>query len=70
MQLIYRGHSYNYTPATPQPYVKPRALNWRYQVPGETYEGAIAPEPYIKPRAINWRYQLAAGMSLSGMQFS
>lgn len=27
MQLIYRGHTYNYTPAAPKAYVKPRALN-------------------------------------------
>lgn len=59
MQLIYRGHIYDYTPSEPQPYVKPRALNWRYRVSGETYEPAIAPQPqtYVKPRALNWRYQ-------------
>ena len=58
MQLIYRGHIYEYTPRPVQSYVKPRALNWRYQPAGENFEntpGSI--QPYIQPRAINWRYQ-------------
>jgi hypothetical protein len=59
MQLIYRGHIYDYTPSAPQPYVKPRALNWGYYIPGETYEPTIPSQsqPYLKPRALNWRYQ-------------
>jgi hypothetical protein len=57
MQLIYRGNIYDYTPAEPKSYVKPRALNWRYRVTGESYEFAPVSEPYIQPRAINWRYQ-------------
>lgn len=57
MQLIYRGHIYDCTPSEPQPYAKPRALNWRYRVPGENYELGIASQPYVKPRALNWRYQ-------------
>ncbi|MFB2877650.1 hypothetical protein [Floridanema aerugineum] len=59
MQLIYRGHIYNYTPAAPKPYVKPRALNWRYQVAGETYQAKAETTQYVKPRAINWRYQMS-----------
>ncbi|MGH2412409.1 MAG: hypothetical protein ACRDEA_01670 [Microcystaceae cyanobacterium] len=56
MQLIYRGYSSDYAPKT-QRYIKPHAINWRYQVPGETYEESIATSSYSKPRAINWRYQ-------------
>jgi uncharacterized lipoprotein YddW (UPF0748 family) len=59
MQLIYRGHTYNHTPAAPKAYVKPRALNWRYQVVGETYEPISESIKYVKPRAINWRYQMS-----------
>lgn len=59
MQLIYRGHVYDYTPATPKPYIKPRAINWRFQASGETYGENITRETYIKPLAINWRYQIA-----------
>lgn len=59
MKLIYRAQTLNYTPATTT-YHKPNALNWRYQIPGETYEN----QPKIglsssKSHAINWRYQLA-----------
>lgn len=32
MQLIYRGHIYNYTAITPETYVKSRAINWHYQM--------------------------------------
>lgn len=63
MHLIYRGQIYPYTPTAPEPYVKPRALNWRFQAPGESYETTSVPQPYVKPRAINWRYRLAAGWS-------
>ncbi len=58
MQLIYRGHVYDYTPSKPQPYIKPRALNWRFHAPGETYGEKISSQPYLKPRAINWRFQM------------
>lgn len=58
MQLIYRGHTYDYTPAPCRPYTQSRALNWRYRVPGEICEVAIAATPYVRPRALNWRYQL------------
>ncbi|HEY9660053.1 MAG TPA: hypothetical protein V6C65_16470 [Allocoleopsis sp.] len=59
MQLIYRGHIYHCTQPNPQPYQKPHALNWRYQVPGETYGEDLLPTPsFRQPRAINWRYQV------------
>lgn len=32
MNLIYRAYTYEYTPHPIQPYVKPRAINWRYQL--------------------------------------
>ncbi|OKH32725.1 hypothetical protein NIES2119_25195 [[Phormidium ambiguum] IAM M-71] len=59
MQLIYRGHVYDYTPPKLKPYIKPRAINWRFQAPGETYSENISAEPYVKPRAINWRFKMA-----------
>lgn len=57
MQLIYRATTYNSTLTEPKPYIKPRALNWRFQAPGETYDASITPQPYIRPRALNWRFQ-------------
>jgi hypothetical protein len=60
MQLIYRANVYHYTPAEPRQYQKPRALNWRFQAPGERYEDPIMPNPYLKPRALNWRFQTSA----------
>lgn len=58
MQLIYRGYSCAHTPRAIQPYCKPRALNWRYQISGETYEAFSRPiSAYCCPRAVNWRYQ-------------
>lgn len=59
MQLIYRANTYNYTLAEPQPYIKPRALNWRFHAPGEIYDCSITTQPYIRPRALNWRFQTA-----------
>lgn len=40
--------------------VKPRALNWRFQSPEESYETAFVPQSYVKPRTMNWCYRLAA----------
>jgi hypothetical protein len=65
MKLIYRGSTYEYNkPVTNITYRKPRALNWRYQVPGEEYGDSsydttprLAEMAYQKPRALNWRYQ-------------
>jgi hypothetical protein len=65
MQLIYGGHTYNYIPSSPKAYVKPRALNWRYQVAGENYEAKVKNTEYVKPRAINWRYQMSLAISVS-----
>lgn len=59
MQLIYRANIYNCTLAEPEPYLKPRALNWRFHAPGEIYDGSITTQPYIKPRSLNWRFQTA-----------
>ncbi len=64
MQLIYRAQLIDYTPAPVRPYVKPRALNWRFQAPGENYGTTTAIEPeytYRAPRALNWRFRMAIG---------
>ena len=37
IKIICRHIVYNCIVAEPLPYKKPRALNWRDQVPGETY---------------------------------
>jgi hypothetical protein len=60
IKLIYRGHTYNYTPrpvgisvaiVTDEPTV---TLIYR----GNTYERNLqAPKAYQKPRAINWRWK-------------
>lgn len=61
MQLIYRGQSFDYTPAATPTYQKPHALNWRYQNKGETYgEIPLSLPSYSQPRGLNWRYQIAA----------
>lgn len=58
MKLIYRAQILDYVPPTPQPYRKPRTLNWRFRVPGETYGENIPIQPYRKPLALNWRFQV------------
>ncbi|HEY9642451.1 MAG TPA: hypothetical protein V6C57_18335 [Coleofasciculaceae cyanobacterium] len=61
MQLIYRGEIVAVSSPTAPAYRKPRALNWRYQIPGETYgESQTAAFVYQTPRAINWRWQYAS----------
>ncbi|HEY9642449.1 MAG TPA: hypothetical protein V6C57_18325 [Coleofasciculaceae cyanobacterium] len=58
MQLIYRGETVAAPSPTPLVYRKPRALNWRYRIPGETYgERETAAFVYQAPRAINWRWK-------------
>ena len=63
MQLIYRGHSYLYTATGAKPIRQPRAINWRYRLPG-TAQIEIQPvnlstaSRSVQPRAINWRYQI------------
>jgi len=60
MQLIYRGETIEVPSYSSPVYQKPRALNWRYQAPGETYGepemAAVGRAPRV-PRAINWRWQ-------------
>lgn len=64
MKLIYRALIFDYTPAAVKPYVKPRALNWRFQPPGQKFECTPCPIlPYVKPKAMNWRFQLAANIN-------
>ncbi len=58
MQLIYRGFTYEYTP-TVKATRSPRAVNWRYEIPGQTCENSSFPE-IRSPRAVNWRYQIPA----------
>ncbi len=33
VKLIYRGQAFEYTPPPIQPHHKPRAMNWRFQIP-------------------------------------
>ena len=57
MLLIYRGHVFNASIRSPQPYRKPIALNWRYCVSGDSYGDEVRAIPaYKSPRAINWRW--------------
>jgi hypothetical protein len=64
MKLIYRAQIIEFTTPAVQPYQKPRALNWRYQVAGETYNNTpLDRQPYRQPRALNWRFRLAQGGS-------
>jgi hypothetical protein len=59
VKIICRNVIYLCTVAPPRPYRQPRALNWRYRVPGAIYDRPAALElEYRKPRAINWRWQL------------
>ena len=61
MKLIYRALIIETTARPVQPYVKPRAINWRFQTSGERFELTPRPvQPYVKPRAINWRFQAPA----------
>lgn len=66
MQLIYRGHFYTYTSTHAKLASQPRAINWRYRLPGAAQieilpvKFPIAPRS-AQPRAINWRYQIPPG---------
>lgn len=65
MQLIYRGYTINYTPRPIQAYRQPNALNWRWQIPGESFQSTSTSQcipMYCPPRALNWRFQMQAGM--------
>ncbi len=37
MQLVYRAQAVTFIPA-PQKFLRPQAINWRYQVAGEAVE--------------------------------
>jgi hypothetical protein len=40
-------------------YQKPSVLNWRYQIPGESYQPLVKNfSTYSSPKAINWRWKL------------
>lgn len=63
MEVIYGGFTYNLKdrqPITP----KPRAINWRYQIPGLEIDSSIESANAIspQPKAINWRYQINKGI--------
>ena len=63
MQLIYRGHSYRHTATQAQPTHQPRAINWRYRLPGADQKilplhFAITAAHSVPLHAINWRYQI------------
>ena len=65
MQLIYRGHAYTCTATRAKAAYQPRAINWRYRLPGATYiekltEQISTASQLVQPRAINWRYQIPA----------
>jgi hypothetical protein len=65
MQLNYRGHSYTYTAIHVQSAHQPRAINWRYRLPGadqiEILPVTISTASRaVQPRTINWRYQVPA----------
>ncbi len=67
MKLIYRALIIETTPRPVQPYIKPRAMNWRFHPPGETFETTPRPiQPYVKPRTMNWRFQLPALLHSQG----
>ncbi|MDX2215830.1 MAG: hypothetical protein SFY66_21380 [Oculatellaceae cyanobacterium bins.114] len=59
MQLIYRAQIIESTDSPVLPYVAPRAIHWRFQAPGVTYNNdqPRVEQPYVAPRAINWRFQ-------------
>ena len=67
MKLIYRALIIETIPRPAQPYVKPRAINWRFQTSAEKFELTPHPvQPYAKPRAINWRFQPPAMLPSEG----
>ncbi len=64
IKLIYRGHTYDYTP---YPVMVSEAVEMDKSTViliyrGNAYERQIqSQKPYQKPRAINWRYQPVEG---------
>jgi hypothetical protein len=57
MKLTYRGNQYE-TSLSNRNYLLPRAANWRYSIPGVTYQEQSLIRHYSEPQAINWRYQI------------
>lgn len=65
MKLIYRAATINFEPQALPAYRQPHAINWRYQVPGESYEPTTPiKQSYSFPKAINWRWQVTASPCL------
>ncbi len=50
MKLIYRAHIYGHTPGPVQPYIKPRAINWRFQSPVKGLNAILVPSNLILNR--------------------
>jgi hypothetical protein len=58
MNLIYLGQTFDHTVRTPQVYRKPIAVNWRHQIPDESYGGGVSVSPYQPPKVVSWRWQV------------
>lgn len=63
IKLIYRANIFERTLAPERPYRQPRAINWRFRVPGKNYDLTPASEllplrHYGQARAVNWRFQV------------
>jgi hypothetical protein len=59
MQLIYRGHSFDYAPAADGVFRQSRSINWHYQSAPHHATGlqsAVTSFDY-RPNAVNWRYR-------------
>lgn len=58
MKLIYRAQIIEYNPALANQDYRPHAINWRYQVSGESCNSVdYSVLPHHKVRALNWRFQ-------------
>ncbi|MGJ5674127.1 MAG: hypothetical protein ACR9NN_11025 [Nostochopsis sp.] len=64
IKLIYRANIFEYIPTPKRSYRQPRAVNWRFRIPGKNYEFAPSDEllplrHYGKARAVNWRFKIS-----------
>ncbi len=64
IKLIYRANIFEFIPTSERSYRQPRAVNWRFRIPGKNYEFAPSDEllplrHYGKARAINWRFKIS-----------
>lgn len=64
IKLIYRANIFELLPTPERSYRQPRAVNWRFRIPGKNYEFAPSDElaplrHYGKARAVNWRFQIS-----------